>query len=53
MELPNDVSFAVLRMPDEGARVALSGEDLGILEARIVDTEIDRHDTDIVEGKEH
>jgi hypothetical protein len=52
VELPNDVSFAVLRMPDEGARVSLSGEDFGILEARVVDTELDRHNTDIV-GKGH
>ena len=53
VEMPNDVSFAVFRMPDEGARVSLSGEDFGILEARVVDTELDRHDTDIVESKGH
>ena len=29
VELPNDVSIVVLRMPDEGARVSLSGEDFG------------------------
>jgi hypothetical protein len=53
VELPNDVSFVFLRMSDEGARVSLSGEDFGILEARVVDTELDRHDTDIVESKGH
>ena len=51
VELPKDVSFAVLRMPDEGAGVSLSREDFGILEARVVDTELDRHDTDIVQSK--
>jgi hypothetical protein len=53
VELPNDESFAVLRMPDDGARVSFSREDFGILEARVVDTELDRHDTDIGESKGH
>ena len=51
VELPNDVSFAVPRMPDEGAPSLLSGKDFGILESRVVDTELGRHDTDIVESK--
>ena len=51
MELPNDVSFAFLHMPDEGTRVSLRGKDFGIRLARVVDTDIYRDDTDIVESK--
>ena len=39
--LPNDASFAVRRMPDQGARVSLSGVRFSILGARVVDTELD------------
>ena len=42
MELTNDASFTVRRMPDERARVSLGGEGFGILDARIVDAELDR-----------
>lgn len=56
VELSNNVSFAVLqvRMLDEGARVAFSGEDFGgVLEAGVVDSELDRHDTDTVASVGH
>jgi len=33
VELPNHVSFAVLRMSDKGTRVSLSGEYFSILKA--------------------
>ena len=38
-------------MPDEGAQVSLSGEGSSILEARVVDPELDRSDTDFVESE--
>ncbi len=51
VELSNDASFAVSRMPDEGARVSLSGEGLGILDTRVIDPELDRLDADFVESE--
>ncbi len=36
-----------------GCPSLLSREDFGILLARVVDTELDRHDTDIIESKGH
>jgi len=50
VELANDASFAVLRVPDEGARVSLGGEGFGILDARVVDAELDGLDADFVES---
>ena len=41
VELANDASCAVRRVPDEGARVSLGGEGFGILDARVVDAELD------------
>jgi hypothetical protein len=41
VELANDASFTVRRVPDEGAGVSFSGEDLSSLDARVVDTELD------------
>ena len=42
VELRNDVIFAILHMPDEGARLSFSGKDSGIRLARVVDTELYR-----------
>jgi len=41
VELTNNASFAVRSVPDERARVSLGGEGFGILDARIVDAELD------------
>jgi len=51
VELANDASFAVLRVPDEGARVSLGGEGFGTLDARVVDAELDGLDADFVESE--
>ena len=51
MELANDANFAVRRVPDEGARVSLSGEGSGTLDARAVDAELDGLDADFVESE--
>ena len=51
VELANDASCAVRRVPDEGARVSLSGEGFGILDARVVDAELDGLDADFVESE--
>ena len=48
VELANDASFPVLRVPGEGARVSLFGKDFGILDARIVDAELDGLDANFV-----
>jgi hypothetical protein len=53
VKLPDDESFAVLHTPDDGAQVSLSGEDFGIIDARVVDTEFGRHETDTVESIGH
>jgi hypothetical protein len=48
VELANDASFTVRHVPDEGARVSISGEEFGSLVARVVDTELDGLDADFV-----
>ena len=48
VELANDVSFTVRRVPGEGARVSFSREDFGSLVAQVVDTELDGLDADFV-----
>ena len=48
VELANNASFTVRRVPDEGARVSFSGEDFDRLVARVVDTELDGLDADFV-----
>ena len=48
MKLANDASFAIPRVPDEGARVSFSGEDFSSRVARVVDTELDGLDADFV-----
>lgn len=40
-------NFTVLHGPDEGARVSLGGEDFGILDAWVVDTELGGLDADL------
>ena len=50
VELANDASFAVLRVPEEGARVSLSGEGFGTLDARVVDAELDGLDGEFIES---
>ena len=49
--MANDVSFAGPRVPDEGARVSLGGEDFGNLDARVVDAELDGLDAAFVESE--
>jgi hypothetical protein len=51
MELTNDASYTVPRVPDEGARVSLGGEDFGSHDARVVDTELDGLDASFVLSK--
>lgn len=51
VELADDVSLAVLRMPDEGARISLGGEGFRILDARVVDAELDGLDAGFVESE--
>jgi len=48
VELANDASFAVPRVPDEGARVSLGGENFGTPDARVVDAELDGLDADVI-----
>jgi len=51
VELANDASIAILRVPDEGARVSLGGEGFGTLDARVVDAELDGLDADFTESE--
>ena len=51
VKLANDASFTIRHVPDEGARVSLGGEDLGSLDARVVDTELDGLHADFVLSK--
>lgn len=51
VKLANDASFAVSHVPDEGARVSLGGEGFVALDSRVVDSEFDGLDADIVESK--
>ena len=48
MELTNDASFTVARVPDVGARVSFSGEDFDSLVARVVGIQLDGLDADFV-----
>lgn len=48
VKLTNNVSFTVLRVPDEGARVSFSREHFGRLVARVVDCEFDGLDAEFV-----
>lgn len=49
LELTNNASFVIRRVPDEGARVPLGGEGF----ARLVDAELDGLDADFVESERH
>jgi len=51
VELANDASFALLGVPDQGARISLGAEGLGILEPRVVDSEFDGLDADFVKSE--
>lgn len=51
VELADDASLTVLRVPDKGARVSFSGEDFDKLDARVVDTELDGLDANFVPSK--
>ncbi len=51
MELANDERFAVLQVPDEGARIPFGGERFGILDASVVDAKFDGLDTNCIESE--
>jgi hypothetical protein len=51
VELAYDASLAVPHVPDERARVSLSGEGLTFFDARIVDSELDGLDADFIFSK--
>ena len=51
VKLANDASFTVLHVPDEGARVSFSGEDIDSLVARVVDAELNGLDANFVESE--
>ena len=50
VELANNANVPVPRVPDEGARVSLSGEGVVTLDSRVVDAKLDGLDADFVEG---
>ena len=54
VELAYDASFAIRYVRDEGAQISFSGENIDSLVAQVVDTKLDRLDTDIIpsEGNE-
>ena len=51
VELANDASLVILRVPDEGARVSLGREGFSILDTRVVDAKLDGLDADFVESE--
>ena len=51
VELANDASFAVLRVPDKGARISLGAEGFGNIEPRVVDSKFGGLDADFVESE--
>ena len=51
VELAKDVSFTVLYVPNEGARVSHCGERFNGLVARVVDTELDGLDADFIDSE--
>ena len=51
VELANNESITTPHVPDEGTRIALGGEGVGILDPHVVDAELDGRDAELVKGE--